>query len=136
MMAKRRKASGAGEPSGAPAPLPSEREALNALVATLSDLDSDQLRLQWRNHLGGIAPAHLPRCLPMRVLAYRIQAAAFKDLDRAISRRLRERDGASDSEDVRRNCHGNLALAETKVRRTWLVFRPRSPHANSATLRF
>jgi hypothetical protein len=32
-MAKRQKANGAGEPSGSPAPLPSEREALNALVA-------------------------------------------------------------------------------------------------------
>ena len=75
--------------------MPSEREALNALVAKLSDLDSDQLRLQWQNHLGGIAPAHLPRWLLMRVLAHRIQAAEFKDLDRAISRRLRERDGRS-----------------------------------------
>ena len=46
-----------------PTPLPSEREALDALVANLSDLDSDQLRLQWRNHVGGIAPAHLPRWL-------------------------------------------------------------------------
>jgi hypothetical protein len=81
--------------------LPSEREALNALVAKLSDLDSDQLRLQWQNHLGGIAPAHLPRWLLMRVLAYRIQAAAFKDLDRATVRRLRERGAASDSEVVR-----------------------------------
>jgi hypothetical protein len=33
------------------------------------------------------------------------------------------------------NCHGNLALAETKVRMTWLVFKPLSPHASSATLR-
>ena len=50
----------------------------------------DQLRLQWRNHLGGVAPAHLPRWLLLRVLAYRIQAAAFGDLDRAILRRLHE----------------------------------------------
>ena len=56
-------------------------------------LNLDQLRLQWRNHLGGIAPAHLPGWLLMRVLAYRIQAAAFGDLDRAILRRLREPEG-------------------------------------------
>ena len=87
-MTKRRKASGAGEASSAPAP--SERGALDALVASLSHLNLDQLRLQWRNHLGGSAPAHLPGWLLMRVLAYRIQAAAFGDLDRAILRRLRE----------------------------------------------
>jgi hypothetical protein len=40
-----------------------------------------------------------------------------------------------DGRVVAGNCHENLALAETKVRRTWLVFRPLSPHANSATLR-
>jgi hypothetical protein len=100
-MATRRKGSGADERSGSPAPQSSEREALNALVAKLSDLDSDQLCLQWRNHLGGIAPPHLPRWLLMRMLAYRTQAAAFKDLDRAILRRLRERGAGSDSEVVR-----------------------------------
>jgi len=88
-MAKRRK-SGAGEASVPPAPSASERETLDALVASLSGLNVDQLRLQWRNHLGGIAPAHLPGWLLMRVLAYRIQAAAFGDLDRATLRRLRE----------------------------------------------
>jgi Protein of unknown function (DUF2924) len=40
-----------------------------------------------------IAPAHLPGWLLARVLAYRIQAAAFGDLDRAILRRLREMKG-------------------------------------------
>src|SRR5271166_3192277 len=63
---------------------------LDASVASLSGLNLDQLRLQWRNHLGGIAPAHLPGWLLMRVLAYRIQAAAFGDLDRTILRRLRD----------------------------------------------
>ena len=89
-MVKRRKASGVGEASVPPTPSTSERETLEASVASLSGLDVDQLRLQWRNHLGGVAPSHLPRWLLMRVLAYRIQAAAFGDLDRAILRRLRE----------------------------------------------
>ena len=88
-MATRRNANGAGEASAPPAPSPSERETLDASVASLSGLNLDQLRLQWRNHLGGIAPAHLPGWLLMRVLAYRIQVAAFGDLDRAILRRLR-----------------------------------------------
>ena len=90
-MATRRMASGAGEALVPQVPSLSEGEALDGLVASLSSLNMDQLRLQWRNHLGGIAPAHLPGWLLMRVLAYRIQAAAFGDLDRAILRRLRER---------------------------------------------
>lgn len=89
-MAKRQKARGAGEASVPPAPLSSERERLEAAVASLSGLNADQLRLQWRNHLGGIPPAHLPGWLLARVLAYRIQAATFGDLDRAILRRLCE----------------------------------------------
>ena len=101
-MAKRRIASGVGEPSVTPAPSWSKRETLEASVAALSGLNVDQLRLQWRNHLGGIAPAHLPGWLLMRLLAYRIQATAFGDLDRAILRRLREpRDEALASGDAR-----------------------------------
>jgi len=89
-MAKRGKSSGAGEASVPPALSASKRETVDASVASLSGLNLDQLRLQWRNQLGGIAPAHLPGWLLMRVLAYRIQAVAFGDLDRAVLRRLRE----------------------------------------------
>ena len=92
-MAKHQQARGAGEASVPPAPSSPERESLAAAVASLSGLNADQLRLQWRNHLGGIPPAHLPGWLLARVLAYRIQAAAFGDLDRAILRRLREMKG-------------------------------------------
>jgi Protein of unknown function (DUF2924) len=56
------------------------------MIAGLVDLDAHQLRLQWRNHLGGTAPAHLPRWLLQRVLAYRLQAAALGDLDKATVR--------------------------------------------------
>jgi hypothetical protein len=101
-MAKRRKATGAGEASSTPASAPSERETLDALVASFSDLNLDQLALQWRNYLGGSPPAHLPGWLLMRVLAYRIQAAALGDLNRAILRRLREPRGeAFESESAR-----------------------------------
>ena len=89
-MAKRQKARGDGEASVPPAPSSSERESLAAAVASLSGLNTDQLR---RNHLGGIPPAHLPGWLLARVLAYRIQAAAFGDLDRGTLRRLREMKG-------------------------------------------
>ena len=55
-MAKRRKASRAGEASVPPTPSASEREMLDASVARLSGLNVDQLRLHWRNHVGGVAP--------------------------------------------------------------------------------
>jgi Protein of unknown function (DUF2924) len=102
VMAKQQDASRVGEASVPPTPSSSERETLDASVASLSGLNVDQLRLQWRNHLGGIAPAHLPGWLLMRVLVYRIQAAAFGDFDTAILRRLREpRDEAFESGDPR-----------------------------------
>jgi hypothetical protein len=59
-MAKQQQERGAGEASVPPAPSSSERERLEVAVASLSGLNAEQLRLQWRNHLGGIAPAHLP----------------------------------------------------------------------------
>src|SRR5271166_1554662 len=99
-MAKRGKSSGAGEASVPPALSASERETVDASVASLSGLNLDQLRLQWRNQLGGIAPAHLPGWLLIRVLAYRIQAAAFGDLDRTILRRLRAPRGPTTREGV------------------------------------
>jgi hypothetical protein len=74
-----------------------QAKALDATVSGLADLDADQLRLQWRNHLGGTAPAHLPRWLLLRVLAYRLQAAALGDLDKATVRSIRaSRDDAID----------------------------------------
>ena len=55
--------------------------------------------LQWRNHLGGAPPAHLPTWLLMRVLAYRLQAATFGDVEPSLLRKLKEAgDGASGPE--------------------------------------
>jgi Protein of unknown function (DUF2924) len=71
----------------------SNAETLDATVAGLGDLDADQLRLQWRNHLGGAPPAHLPRWLLLRVLAYRLQAAALGDFDKATQRSIRASQG-------------------------------------------
>jgi hypothetical protein len=70
-------------------------EALDATVTGLADLDTDQLRLQWRNHLGGTAPAHLPRWLFLKLLAYRLQAAALGDLDKATARSGRALEGGA-----------------------------------------
>ena len=70
------------------ASLPLDASVLS-IVANLEGLDLYGLRRQWRAHLGGEAPAHLPRWLLMKVLAYRIQSDAFGDLDKSIRRILR-----------------------------------------------
>ena len=63
--------------------------SLLSIVANPEGLDLNGLRRQWRAYLGGEAPAHLPRWLLMRVLAYRLQSGAFGDLDKSIRRILR-----------------------------------------------
>jgi len=92
-MSQRRHSGDVGESLSLPASLPSKVETLDATIAGLADLDADQLRLQWRNHLGGTAPAHLPRWLLFRVLAYRLQAATLGDLDKATRRIIRASKG-------------------------------------------
>jgi hypothetical protein len=68
-----------------------------SIVAGLEGHDLNGLRRQWRAHLGGEPPAHLQRWLLMRVLAYRLQAAAFGGLDKSIVRKLpsKKKDGAN-----------------------------------------
>ncbi len=53
-------------------------------------LDLAQLRVQFRNHTGRIAPSRLSRVLLLKVLAYRLQAARHGDL-RSDTRRLLDR---------------------------------------------
>jgi Protein of unknown function (DUF2924) len=70
------------------ASLPLDASVLS-IVAGLEGHDLNGLRRQWRAHLGGEPPTHLPRWLLMRVLAYRLQVDAFGGLDRSIQRMLR-----------------------------------------------
>jgi hypothetical protein len=65
-----------------------------SIVVDLEGQDLNGLRRQWRAHLGGEPPAHLPRWLLMRVLAYRLQSDAFGGLDRSILRILRSAKGS------------------------------------------
>jgi Protein of unknown function (DUF2924) len=65
-----------------------------AVVAALEGYNVVSLCRAWRDRLGGEAPAHLPRSLLMRALAYRLQAEAYGDLDRTTRRILRCEDGA------------------------------------------
>ena len=73
------------------APTPGASLSLDAsvfsIVADLEGHDLNGLRRQWRAHLGGEPPAHLPRGLLMKVLAYRLQSDAFGDLGKS-SRRI------------------------------------------------
>jgi hypothetical protein len=70
------------------ASLPLDASVLS-IVAGLEGHDLNGLRRQWRAHLGGEPPLHLPRWLLMRVLAHRLQADAFGGLDKSIQRMLR-----------------------------------------------
>ncbi len=66
----------------------SQTAAVENEIAHLRGLDLEALRARWRSLTGRAAPAHLPKALLLRALAYRIQAAAFGDLDQATTRLL------------------------------------------------
>ena len=66
----------------------SQTAAVENEIAHLRGLDLDGLRARWRSLTGRAAPSHLPKTLLLRVLAYRVQAAAFGDLDKATTRLL------------------------------------------------
>ena len=58
-------------------------------IAHLRDLDLSGLRARWQSVLQRSPPLHLPRHLLFAVLAYRIQADRFGDLDCPSSDDLR-----------------------------------------------
>jgi site-specific DNA recombinase len=59
-------------------------------ITRLRDLDGKTLRARWRTVLGGKAPAHLPRHLLFAMIAYRLQAEVFGDLDAETLRLLKK----------------------------------------------
>ena len=61
----------------------------------LHDLDLTGLRTRWHNEFGRPAPEHLTRYLLFRILAYKIQAERFGDLD-ADTLKVLDRAGGSD----------------------------------------
>jgi Protein of unknown function (DUF2924) len=67
--------------------------SVEEVIAGLADLDAKGLRLQWRNHLGGTPPAHLPRWLLLRALAYQLQVDALGGPDKATLRVIRQPKG-------------------------------------------
>src|SRR6516162_9799510 len=62
-------------------------------IARLSDLDLKALRVQWRNAFGKPAPEHLTRYLLFRIIAYRLQADRFGDLDAETLKVLKQAAG-------------------------------------------
>jgi hypothetical protein len=67
-----------------------DRKALDVEIARLRELDVGALRARWHTVFGRRAPAHLPRHLLFRILAYRLQADHLGDLD-SESQRLLDR---------------------------------------------
>jgi hypothetical protein len=65
-------------------------------IAHLRGLDLQGLRARWQSVLQGPAPDHLPRHLLFAIIAYRIQADRFGDLDHE-TRQLLDRTGAKES---------------------------------------
>jgi hypothetical protein len=61
---------------------------LEGELASLDGLDIDGLRMRWRKLFRSPAPAHLPRYLLLRIIAYRLQASVYCDLDRETVRFL------------------------------------------------
>jgi Protein of unknown function (DUF2924) len=70
-----------------------DQAALDVEIARLRDLDIAGLRGRWHSVFGRQAPSHVPRHLLFRMLAYRLQADRFGDLDDE-SRRLLDRSGS------------------------------------------
>ncbi|MGD0188075.1 MAG: DUF2924 domain-containing protein [Roseiarcus sp.] len=98
-----------------------DRPQVDAEIEALERLGLDGLRLQWRNRWGRLAPARLSRALLFRLMAYRIQADAFGDLDRQAARLL-DRLAAKET--------GDHASGETKMVE---ASNPSTPSPSKAT---
>jgi len=61
---------------------------LDQELASLPGLSLDELRVRWRKLFRSTAPAHLPKFLLVRIVAYKLQAQANSDLDRETVRLL------------------------------------------------
>ena len=76
----------AGSPAGAASGLADE-------MAHLRDLDLAALLVRWRNHVGGEPPAHLPKFLLVRMLAFRLQEDVYGGLPDSAKRALERLSG-------------------------------------------
>src|SRR5271157_2152337 len=102
---------------------------LEAELAELESLSLDDVRLRWRNHWGRLAPAHLSRNLLFRLMAHRLQAETFGDLDRDTIRILDRLAGAAASASDRSTpaaSDGGVSAATLPVRQAGdlLILKP------------
>jgi hypothetical protein len=67
-----------------------QQPSLNDEITHLRDLDLKGLRTRWRGVFRGPPPEHLPRHLLVGMLAYRMQAQVYGDLDSATVRLLKQ----------------------------------------------
>ena len=66
------------------------QEEVSQELVELANLEIEALKGRWRKLTGKPAPDQLPRNLLVRLVAYRIQAAAFGDLESSSVKLLRE----------------------------------------------
>ena len=71
----------------------SPKASIEDEIAQLRDLDLKGLRVRWRNAFGKPAPEHLTRYLLFRIIAYRLQADRFGDLDAETLKVLKQAAG-------------------------------------------
>jgi hypothetical protein len=81
------------------------REALAAEIASLSKLDTDELRARWKAMFGNAPSRDISRSFLTRAIAYRLQEKALGGLKPSTQRMLAEfaYDGANGSAAVRRS---------------------------------
>ena len=75
------------------------RTSVEDEIAHLRGLDLKGMRARWQSMFGGSAPAHLPRHLLLAIIAYRLQADRFGDLDQE-TRQMLDRTDAAESGSV------------------------------------
>jgi hypothetical protein len=66
------------------------RQRMAQELQHLRELDLYDLQVRWRRTSGRSAPHHLPKHLLLRILAYKLQADTFGDLDRDTVRTLEQ----------------------------------------------
>jgi len=67
-----------------------DRQRIAQELQRLRELETYDLQVRWRRVFGRSAPHHLPKHLLLRILAYKLQADAFGDLDRGTVRLLEQ----------------------------------------------
>jgi len=88
-------------------------------IARLRDLDVHGLRSLWKSRYGGNAPAHFPRHLLFRLLAYRLQADHFGDLDPDSKRLLEQSTSPEDASRLAANASRKSLRPGTVLGREW-----------------